>query len=338
MRREQIGVRRIELTRNRNPLVRCTFPTEQGSGLRNDYSSCGEMIPHAPRRPCPSCGERQVAAQAPAPPPGALVIDDDAVIVDADTGHVVAVQIVRHRHLADLIGRALRGVRFDSPVTTRGTSTNEARLSGIVVVHRTFGYAPPVPLRRRYSCSRCRFDREHPSVMTRIETLCRVAERDFRVHAPEVYDETAEHVRDLIPDAWRITGTPWTSGIINSSAALPYHRDSGNVRGSWSAMLAAKRHVSGGLLHLADFNAWLAVPNGSISIFDGQSVLHGVTPFRLTRPDGYRYTLVTYAKSEMRHCSPDPADEARRAQAAATEATERALAKRRERSAAREGA
>jgi hypothetical protein len=60
------------------------------------------------------------------------------------------------------------------------------------------------------------------------------------------------------------------------------------------------------------------VAHGSISIFDGQSIVHGVTPLHMTKPQGYRYTCVTYAKTAMRVCCADPAQEVRRAALQAT--------------------
>lgn len=316
---------RVVLER-RTPLVRCTYPVGEG-GIANQYGSCGEMIPHAPRRPCPSCGQKQLNATASAPGPNARIIDGSAVVVDAETDQVVVAQAVGFRRLADDMAKELRTVHWDAPVTKRNKPANEGRLSGIVVTHRTFGFRPPVPLRRRYECARCIFDTEYPRAAGLIAEMCQVSERVFREYATEVHDRTTERVRETIPPAWLIAGTPWSSGIINHTAALPYHRDSGNVPGSWSAMLTCRRGVDGGLLHLVDYDAWLAVPNGSVAIFDGQSVLHGVTPFRLTGANAYRYTLVTYARRGMAVCSPDPADEARRAARSATEAEDRRAAR-----------
>jgi hypothetical protein len=88
-------------------------------------------------------------------------------------------------------------------------------------------------------------------------------------------------------------------------------------------MIACRHGIDGGILYLADYDVYLAVPHGSISIFDGQSVLHGVTPFVVTSHDAWRYTLVAYAKSGMKSCSPDPADEVERAAIRATEADRR---------------
>jgi hypothetical protein len=324
----QASVARVVRKRDPEPLVRCTF-AEVADRMMNVYGSCGAMIPFHPKSRCPSCGQRQVQATVDAPPPDADIIDGNVALIDADTGAVTPVQVVAVPDLANRIADSLRDVHWDAPVNARGKTANEGRLSGIVVTHRTFGYTPPVPLRRRYACSRSRFDYDYPEASALVDQFCIAAEHVFRTQAHEVYAETAARVREVVPGAWTIAGTPWTSGIINHTAALPYHRDSNNVVGSWSAMLSARRGVEGGMLHLADYNVWLAVPNGSISIFDGQSVVHGVTPFRLAAPNAYRFTLVCYARRGMRVCCPDPAGEAKRAAIAATEAVDRRMASQR---------
>jgi hypothetical protein len=284
--------------------------------------SCNEQIPFHPTKPCPNCGRKQIRATASPPPPGALIINETAVIVDAELDEIVAVQILGETQLASAIGQELRHVKGWAAVG------NEGRLSGISVSHHTFGFAAPAPLRSRWACTRCRFDREFPEAANLVYDFVYQAEARFREMAPEAYRLSAEAVLPNVANAWLIRGTPWTSGIINNTAALPMHKDSGNIVGSWSAMLAVRQGIGGGMLYLADYDVYLAVPHGSISIFDGQSVLHGVTPFSVTdSADAYRYTLVTYAKTGMRRCSSDPLHEAERAAIATTAADDRKAAR-----------
>lgn len=304
-----------------HPLVDCYFGDP---GSVNGYGTCGARIEFKPGKPCPSCGKRQLRAPAPHPGPDATIIRDDAVIVDAATNQVVALHDTGETQIASEIAQLLRHVHWND---ASGSKTGQARLSGISVAHNNFGYVPPVPLRRRWGCSRCRFDAEFPQAAEAIYEFVYKAERKFREHAPDVYSTTAAAVMAAIPSAWLIRGTPWTSGVINHTASLPYHRDSGNIKGSWSAMLGCRRGIEGGLLHLVDYDIYLAIPHGSISIFDGQSVLHGVTPMKAVEPDAFRFTLVTYAKSGMRQCAPNPAEEAIRAQLAADQAAERRIRK-----------
>lgn len=312
----------MTLTRDRNPLVPCTYPEGRG-GLANEYGSCGAMIPYGPRRPCPECGQRQLRNTVIRPPDGARVLPyNDTIIHDADTGRVAAVYAVGARDLAARWARACRTLRWDAPITD-DTSANEARLSGLVVSHRVFGTSKPQALRRRHGCGRSHLDADRPDIEALSREFVTLAAAAWKHAAPlECIDATAL-VREAIRPRWLIADTPFTSGIINNTAALPYHRDAGNVPGSWSAMLGCRRGVEGGWLHLVDYDVYVPVDDGSITLFDGQSVLHGVTPMRVTGGNAYRYTMVAYAVAAIGSCVDTPEEELRRAQQRSTAADDR---------------
>lgn len=256
------------------------------------------------------------ARSRPAPPtPGVFALSADCRLFDADSGVCVAVIAVAAEALMTSIGRQLRHVRFaERAPRLDDRASGESRLSGIAVSNSTFGYLPPVPLRRRYGCSRCAFDGDYPALLDDLLRLAAVSDSVLDAHPDP---GSLRSLVDPIPPAWRLNGTPWTSGVINNNAALPYHRDASNVAGMWSALAVAKRAVSGGWLHLPTYDTYLMLPHGSIALFDGGRVWHGVTPFALARPDGYRYSVVLYARTGMKVCAPDPADEPARAAAKA---------------------
>lgn len=320
----QTAVPRLVLPRGA-PLVPCNYSEGLKDKWRRRIQTCGALVPHHPKHPCPECGNRLIPSHAPDPPDGARIINDSVAIIDQGTGQVVAVHVVNARRLASEIAESLRYVTWEDAGFTKETTAG--RLSGLAIAHNTFGFSAPVPMRRRYGCSRSQFNVRYPKAWELIQQFALVAEDTFRIHASEVHDITARRVRDTIAAPWLIAGTPWTGGIINRTAALPYHTDKSNISSSWSAMLVCRRDVAGGLLHLADYNVYLAVPHGSITIFDGQSVVHGVTPLRITRPGGFRYSLVSYAKNEMACCASDPTQEAHRAAMAATAAEGKRLTK-----------
>lgn len=315
--RSTADIHRITIQRQ-PPLVRCRSAGTVQERWDGAHHSCGAMIPARPQAPCPNCGQVQIRAQAEAPTAEDLVIDFPAVIVDADSGEVVAVHWMGGAALATQIGRALRHVEWDDPPLKK--ANNAGRLSGMHVAHRVFGFTPPQPMRKRYGCSRSRFDTDYPEATELVAKFTIMAEWVFRTFAPDVHRRTGEVVRDVIARDWRIEGTLWSSGIINNTAALPMHMDSGNVPGSWSAMLGVRQACAGGLLYLADYDCYFTIPHGSITIFDGQSVTHGVTPLSPLSHDAFRYTLVAYAKNSMKSCAPCREDEGRRAALAATAA------------------
>lgn len=315
--RSTAGVTRIKLQR-RPPMVRCTFAGSVQEAWEGNHHSCGALIPFGPKRPCPECGMKQIRAQAEAPSAGSLVIDKPACIVDADSDEVVAVHWLGAHNIATPLLHSLREIDWHDPPGKR--ASNAGRLSGIHVAHRVFGFTPPQPMRRRYGCSRSSFDIQYPEILQQVEQFTLLAEWVLRTFAPDVHERTGEVVRAAVPDDWRIERTLWTSGIINNTAALPMHRDSGNIPGSWSAMLSARQQCDGGMLYLADYDCYLSVPHGSISIFDGQSVAHGVTPLIPRGPDAQRFTLVAYSKTGMARCADCRETEGRRAALAATAA------------------
>jgi len=117
--------------------------------------------------------------------------------------------------------------------------------------------------------------------------------------------KTADHqnVISNIQLGWRIPGNLWTSGIINFTSPYVYHRDRNNIPGSWSAMPVIRRATTGGYLHLPEFEidgkpAVFACDDGDAIFFDGQEIMHGVTPIEVTG-DGYRISTVFYAVKKM---------------------------------------
>lgn len=318
-----VTIERVTIKRG-PPMTRCTYAVDTTERWAGTLASCGAMIPHRAKHPCPNCGQRQINGRAPEPPEGALIFDRDVAIVDAVTGKVVVVYVNCASDIATNLAADLRQVDFDAGPFGREAATGP-RLSGIAAANRTFGYQPPVPIRRRYGCSRSQFNAQHPEAAEHLAEFCRVAERAMRTYAEDVYDTTAEQVRKAIAPAWLISGTPWSSGIINKTLSLPYHTDKANIPLSWSAMLGARHNMGGGLLHLADYDAWFTIGHGSIIIFDGQSVTHGVSPLHPSGANPWRYTAVVYAKQGMKVCCSDPKAEAQRAALAATEAEDRRI-------------
>ena len=271
-------------------------------------------------RSIPSQSRREAAGY---PPEGATIIEGNAAIIDAASDEVIAVQSVVAVGAANELAQLLHGVKWRVAKTKKGKAVTEARLSGMAASHATFGYLFPQPVRRRYACCTTGFSRNYPEASDILTEVAVTGNRLFKATARAVYNKTTKAVYERIADPWRMADSPWTSGIINNNAALPYHRDSGNIPESWSAMFTCRSNCEGGYLHLADYDVYLALPNGSISIFDGQSVLHGVTPFHLTKPQGHRYTAVFYSPSRMAGCAPTREQEPLYAQRRATEAEER---------------
>jgi hypothetical protein len=67
-------------------------------------------------------------------------------------------------------------------------------------------------------------------------------------------------------------------------------------------MLVLREGMKGGWLVLPEYDARFFLRNNSIFMFDGQQILHGVTPMAKEREDGYRYSIVYYSLRGMWKC------------------------------------
>lgn len=248
-------------------------------------------------------------------------INESLKLVDADSGKTVAVQIALGDMLYDerrwLARHFHFGTKWNDPMTSKAL-TGASRLNGMRYENRTFGTTAPAPLRQRYGCSYSQFNTDYPEAYAVLEQMTRLWWILFEEHMPEAFAQHKSLVDEQINRDWLIGGYGWTSGIINNTAALPYHRDSNNIKNTVSAMLGMRSRVGGGALHIPEYDVTLGIPDGSLTLFDGQDLWHGVTPLVNERSDAYRYTVVWYTKSGVKECG-CAADEPKRAAARATE-------------------
>lgn len=228
----------------------------------------------------------------------------DTLVIDKASGDPALLQI----GLPAEDTARLRRLVLDAVASRQLWDNVGERMSGITYQFATFGYKQRSPLRRRDCCSASLVNRTQPALYAELERftsdviLPRFAEWLPGPHARQM--EACEAIR---PE-WRIGGdAPWTSGIINNTAQLQYHRDSRNITGSWSAMLALRQFVRGGHLHVPEYGATCEVADGQLIFFCGSNLLHGVTPFSIRqfeKPRSYRYTIVWYPGAGMSTCLP----------------------------------
>lgn len=227
-------------------------------------------------------------------------IDEDCVIIDEQNQQIVALQIQLNDASHQTRQQIMRKLRFGVKWTT--DQNRPARLSGIASANKVFGTLEPNKMRQRFGCKSAALDRDEPILR---DLLGVIATESF-TELKKIDHYRAENHEKLVTDSihkdWLLKEAPFTSGVINYSAALPYHRDSGNIVGSWSAMVCMRKNMLGGHLHLPEYDITLGVPNGSLIWFNGQSVWHGVTPMFAQKKDAYRFTVVFYAKRKVSDC------------------------------------
>lgn len=167
---------------------------------------------------------------------------------------------------------------------------------------RTFGYAPRLEIRNQ-PCRKASLGREQPLEHSVLLDAAELAYKCYKDSFPDRASSHAELATKVLPD-YRIGETPFTSGIVNANNPLPYHFDRGNFRGVNSAMLGFKRDIEGGHLTIPELDLAFDIGDQSLLLFDGQSLLHGVTPFRRMSDSAMRYTIVFYSLEGMWRCEP----------------------------------
>jgi hypothetical protein len=245
-------------------------------------------------------------------------ISDDVVLHDAETGEAIAAQVTMP--MLNDVGRELaRHLRFAKLPWTdpNGTLTKNERLSGIGANTIAVGYTAPNKMYKRYAA---KLAPVHIEAKPTGDLLYKVVESLWTTFQDVLPEQAAAHeelTRSQLHADWLLQDTPFSSGIINDNAVLPYHKDAGNIKDAWSMMLVLRRDVDGGCLNVPEYDSTFAVPDLSGLFFCGQRLPHGVTPLIRRSRNAYRYSIVYYTKAMLRDCG-SAADELRRAQLAAT--------------------
>lgn len=217
-------------------------------------------------------------------------IKQATVATDADTGEPVFAYLP----LADV--RQLR-----AGVLSIRSYAHTPRNSTAANVSRTFGASPRSAINRREGCQASALTRDEPILAAELARYASVLQGMLAEIAPQVVDRDRERL-ESIDKSWRIGESDlWTSGVINRSSRLPYHRDTFNFP-TWSAMPVLRRNMRGGFLSIPEYDATVACRDGWAVFFPGHDLLHGVTSMTPTARDGYRYSIVYYALRGMKDC------------------------------------
>lgn len=229
-------------------------------------------------------------------------INESVLLRDGDTGQIIAIQyVLTDEEDGETRRELMRYLRYGKVFANKKKAGKQSgmRLSGMMYESEVFGYTAPVKIRRRFATSASRINQRRPEIAALLDQTTKTLWEKLKELTPECSAEHERIIKDTILEDWWIAGAPYTSGIINNTAALPYHKDSRNVPDSWSMMLCLRKHVGGGGLHLPEYDVTFGIPDNSVTFFDGQSTWHGVTPLHFTRPDSCRFTLVWYAKMDI---------------------------------------
>ena len=190
------------------------------------------------------------------------------------------------------ITQALKRVQYQSNFRTGALPT----------ISRIFGFSPRITLRRDY-CTATSLVREHPQEHQVICDYAKKISEHYKANNADLYAKHGAMVKKVLP-SYRIKKSVFTSGIVNKNNPLRYHFDTGNFAGVWSCMLVLKSMIKGGHLSVPEYGIGFKLKNNSLFMFDGQGLLHGVTPILKLSEDAYRFSIVYYSLQQMWRCMP----------------------------------
>lgn len=220
------------------------------------------------------------------------LICESAKLYDKDTGQlkIVYVELGDSINFNDVVN-AIKKIRYDTGMRSRGLKSQS----------RIFGYRPRLEMRQDY-CSSTSLAQESPSEHAVICSAAKRIEGFYSKEAPTIYEKHKNEVEKKIRRTYRIADSVFTSGIINKNNPLKYHFDTGNFVDVSSAMLVFKGGSTGGHLSVPEYGVGFELKNNSLFMFDGQGILHGVTPIKKESPLAYRYSIVFYSLKRIWQC------------------------------------
>lgn len=220
------------------------------------------------------------------------LIEDDVIAVDTETKQIIFI----HKKLdfnERPIMQALDKIKYEENTRTSGLKTRS----------RIFGFNPRNVVRKDF-CSTTSLAIKQPNEHAAVVQYGIKIAGLYSQLTPEAYKKHIEITKAKVLDEWAIKDTPFTSGIINKNNPLKYHFDSGNFKNVYSCMAVFKRDVRGGYLSLPEYGVGVSLPHNSVFMFDGQSVLHGVTPITKLNANAMRYSIVYYSLQQIWNCLP----------------------------------
>lgn len=247
-------------------------------------------------------------------------VDDDCdatLFVDADDGHHVMALFPFPGDLA-AYRIAVTGITFYNKI---------GRTSGIRTNSAAFGSLARAGHMKRNACSSCALAREQPIFHAMIADAAPLLWATLCDISTEARDATQAPFAEVLPE-WRMGNSPYTSGVLNRTAALAYHLDRNNFDGAWSVMPSLRRFIRGGHLSVPEYGVVLPCNDGDVLGFPGSKVVHGVTPLAVDHAGGARHTIVYYPVRNMRNCL-EPAAELARAQQTRTASEDTLMARHR---------
>lgn len=218
-------------------------------------------------------------------------INEDCLITEDGNPKILYMHV--DRNYTRKIREAVKNVKYQK----------SDRTSGVISYSRIFGYSPRHIIRKNF-CSATSLALDQPNENNAICDFGTVLAEMYQQYFPQVFQHHKDFATEKFLPEWTIHDTPFTSGIVNKNNPLKYHFDSGNIKQVLSNMVVFKNMVKGGRLVCPEFDVKFETADNTCILFDGQNILHGVSPIIKMNEQSYRYSVVYYSLLQMWHCLP----------------------------------
>ncbi len=222
------------------------------------------------------------------------LITEECCIEDDSTGELIALYCKPQNK------KKFFGELWNACIKTKFQHSN--RLSGIISTSRIFGYSPRSP--RKNFCSSTSLMRQQRQEHGAFVKGGKIASEVYQTYNTSLHEKHSNLTEQKVKPEFTIKETPFTSGIVNDNNPLCYHFDAGNYKNVWSAMIVMKKGIKQGHLSLPEYGVKVEVADNSIFFFDGQNIMHGVTPIIKTSSFARRFSIVYYSLQRMWSCLP----------------------------------
>lgn len=218
------------------------------------------------------------------------LVTEDCLITENGEPKILYIKLDKNK--TKYLRQACKNIRYEKSERTTGLKTQS----------RIFGYSPRNTIRKDF-CSSTSMAVEHPLEHTVICDFGKYIAGLYKEYFPQIYNKHKDLVTENNLDEWKIPQTPFTSGIVNKNNPLKYHFDAGNISDVLSNMIVFKKNMKGGYLACPEFDIAFECADNTAVLFDGQKILHGVTPLN-KKESSYRYSVVYYSLKQMWNCLP----------------------------------
>ena len=221
----------------------------------------------------------------------ANIIKNDTIIYE--NGKIIIIYKTIPNKEINRLKKIVTGIKYTKSARSNGTPTQAA----------IFGSLPRVPNRNNY----CRVtadtknQRKHAKDVLEFSEIINDIYKDL---LPEQHELNLNIVKENVDSDYLIKDTPFTTINFNVNHAIKYHRDTGNFKKVFSNVLIIKEGVIGGQLICPEYNIGFEQGDGALILFDGQAIIHGVTPIKLVNSEGFRSSCVFYSLATMKNCYP----------------------------------